>query len=755
MAKLPRKTQKIFCSKPTSENQTSVFGTMKTADKQYSTDVGTLQSNAAYEQGWKSATIASYKPFMEDFNTLNYINTSQLAYLFQQGIPEWDEATAYYKNSFCSYNGDLWQSLIDDNLGNAPFEGDEWALFSTKNKGGGLELCDIGTALYVDETKGLRRILNGGILDITFNYKAFLTRLLKIKTTNPDYFTTEENWQAEKTMNIDGCVYKFVLNYDSTGTNVISVRLPKYPDYVEINNNSINNTAPVAVYGNGRGLGLVDSVNSPTYRTLIDYSYPNNIEGLVPGNLTFDHNTVFPVGTNTSNQSGYIRNVFWGVSQNANTSGLAGTATITSNFRQTKLKMRYFIQIATGQETENNITNEIELNNPSFFGDSKYVSTKVNNLSWLKSEGQNNPKGTYPSFYDWILENVNKGTKNFKGKKLYQFKGNTTETEGYAPSCSTRNPVVGTWFYGYDPIQPFGYATQVNSDGSIVIHDTKVNKDFTLVYNQEIITLPNLLTDYDFYIDTDNETFRLPLLNGSENKLGKFEPIPLPAFGSDFSNPYVNGMYEVFASKSTNDGYLYIANRTTAFEDDNNTQTDGWGRVFCPSNLGDTIFIGTNIAEGGERFARYAKYIGNGTLYYYVGETVQNANLIDAGRIGEILPTKLDASKVKAYIVETYRNGYSWYRIYSDGWCEQGGLQHYQGSPYGLQTVTLLKPYIDTNYTVTANIVWGTDWFTNTSGQVNCASSTDVIGCITNRTKSSFDIQRLSSHFWKAEGYIA
>ena len=51
MAKLPRKTQKIFCSKPTSENQTSVFGTMKTADKQYSTDVGTLQSNAAYEQG--------------------------------------------------------------------------------------------------------------------------------------------------------------------------------------------------------------------------------------------------------------------------------------------------------------------------------------------------------------------------------------------------------------------------------------------------------------------------------------------------------------------------------------------------------------------------------------------------------------------------------------------------------------------------------------------------------------------------------
>lgn len=131
MAKLPRKTQKIFCGNPTSENQTSVFGTMKTDNKQYSTDVGTLQSNEAYEQGWKSATIASYKPFMEDFNTLNYINTSQLAYLFQQGIPEWDSATTYYINSFCTYNGEMWKSLIDDNVNNTPLEGEAWKLFAT------------------------------------------------------------------------------------------------------------------------------------------------------------------------------------------------------------------------------------------------------------------------------------------------------------------------------------------------------------------------------------------------------------------------------------------------------------------------------------------------------------------------------------------------------------------------------------------------------------------------------------------------
>lgn len=432
-------------------------------------------------------------------------------------------------------------------------------------------------------------------------------------------------------------------------------------------------------------------------------------------------------------------------------------ATQIANVQSTGFYMRddklYFIN-SQGEETEFKL-DDIELNNPSFFGDSKYVPTKVNNLSWLKSEGQNNPKGTYPSFYDWILENVNKGTKNFKGKKLYQFKGNTTETETYTPTCFTNNPVVGTWFYGYSPFQPCAYVTQVNTDGSIVVHDTKVNKDFTLVFKQEYATGDDLLTDYDFYIDTENETFRLPLLSGDENKLGKFEPIPLPAFGSDFSNPYVNGMYEVFVSKSTNDGYLYIANRNTVYEDDNNTLIDGWGRVFCPANLGDTIYIETNIAEGGQRFARYAKYIGNGTLYYYVGETVQNANLIDAGRIGEILPTKLDASKVKAYIVETYRNGQSWYRIYSDGWCEQGGYLAGQGQPYGITTVTLLKPYKDINYWVQGNIVWGgDDWYKGTF-TVNAEALTDIVVPATNRTRTSFDIQRLSSHIWYACGYIA
>ena len=109
-------------------------------------------------------------------------------------------------------------------------------------------------ALYVNEADNLRRYLNGQIVDNNKNTKVFIEDyLLGLYAANPDYFTTEDNWQAEALLNIDGCVYKFVLNYADDGKTVVSVRLPKYPDYVEIN---AGGTLPVV--GNGMTLGITD-----------------------------------------------------------------------------------------------------------------------------------------------------------------------------------------------------------------------------------------------------------------------------------------------------------------------------------------------------------------------------------------------------------------------------------------------------------------------------------------------------------------
>lgn len=60
-----------------------------------------------------------------------------------------------------------------------------------------------------------------------------------------------------------------------------------------------------------------------------------------------------------------------------------------------------------------------KFNNPFFFGMSNYFKFKPNSLSWLKSTGYYEPKAAHPDYYNWILENVNKGVEGFKGQEGY------------------------------------------------------------------------------------------------------------------------------------------------------------------------------------------------------------------------------------------------------------------------------------------------------------------------------------------------
>lgn len=122
MAKILRKTQKIFAENaPT--NQITTFGTAMTASPNNSRDLNDIQ-NANFSAGWANAIQADKAPYEEDTNGLFYAITSQLAYLFQQGIPEWDANTTYFQNSQCSVvqNGVLVikRSLTDNNTGNDP-----------------------------------------------------------------------------------------------------------------------------------------------------------------------------------------------------------------------------------------------------------------------------------------------------------------------------------------------------------------------------------------------------------------------------------------------------------------------------------------------------------------------------------------------------------------------------------------------------------------------------------------------------------
>jgi hypothetical protein len=108
-------------------------------------------------------------------------------------------------------------------------------------------------------------------------------------------------------------------------------------------------------------------------------------------------------------------------------------------------------------------------------------------------------------------------------------------------------------------------------------------------------------------------------------------------------------------------------------------------------------------------------------LYYIVVATSTKTDIeVDIDEIATDLNGKadVDLSNVptsKGILTESYVNGTSWYRVYSDGWCEQGG----QASATSL--ITLLKPFINTNYKVMASILYTN--YTNWSVGINKANT--------------------------------
>lgn len=173
MAKITRKHQKVFAGNASNNGQ---FGSAQDGTKQLSQDLAVLQSLAAFENGWNDATISSLRlPTLEEMQALHYITTSQIAYILQEGIPEYHASTEYHTNSIVKKSGtyELYGSKVNTNTGNAlPVAVDDanWQylgdLAQLVNVGGADEvlwLQDVlasGAARGVDATGWQTRILN-------------------------------------------------------------------------------------------------------------------------------------------------------------------------------------------------------------------------------------------------------------------------------------------------------------------------------------------------------------------------------------------------------------------------------------------------------------------------------------------------------------------------------------------------------------------------------------------------------------------
>ena len=144
----------------------------------------------------------------------------------------------------------------------------------------------------------------------------------------------------------------------------------------------------------------------------------------------------------------------------------------------------------------------------------------------------------------------------------------------------------------------------------------------------------------------------------------------------------------------------------------------------------------------------------DGYYYIVVATSTKTDIQVDIDNIATDLNGKadVDLSNVptsKGILTESYKNGSSWYRVYADGWCEQGGEM--SGASTNL---TFLKAFINSNYTFMATARIAGD---------NLAYTMHTI--ITNKTASTVKLtigqygqggtaQSGYIHCWRACGYI-
>lgn len=548
-----------------------------------------------------------------------------------------------------------------------------------------LKIGQIGIApLGIDETLNMERYLNGQII-IQDQFKGFTKFLKKRIELYPSLACTEDEWQTTVTMSAFSQCGKFVID-DNAGT----IRLPKV-----VNIQGLTDLSK---------LGEIVEAGLPTHTHTRGTM---NITGQTDGGFskwnasgafynTGKTHDSFGSGASGFNIQNFDASRSW--TGSTSTGNYSKALATTNTVQQEQIQYPYFIQVATGAETEDNIVNEIELNNPYSFGDSKYSPKPLNNLSWLKSEGQWNSKAVYPSCYDWALTNANNGVEGFVTTNMYYFKC-TTEDLVYCLTTATAK--IGQAIYGLNTGFK-GCVEEVTSNG---FKFTDKEKGFI-----EFITDTNSYTHnptgYEFVINTADETFKLPLLDGSEVlPSDRQEVISFNTDATYYVSKPVNGFYTLICRIANQGTGVAITNKATQQSARSNAS---FGNTMCavtlfvPANNQVVLWKSALATTNPVNECYFIPAQGNGSLYYYVGETVQNANLINAGRIEEVVSQikadKLDKSAVKAYIVESYVNGTSWYNRYSNGWIEQGGRivinsATVGGGTYNNTTLTFIKPF--------------------------------------------------------------
>lgn len=490
---------------------------------------------------------------------------------------------------------------------------------------------DLGTILCmpfgVDESENKYRYLNGQTI-VQSQYPAFTAKVKSWQSTRASLFTTETEWQAIKTASKLGQCGKFVID-NTAGT----IRLP-----LIININGLTDLS---------NAGLIKDESLPNINGSIE-GYPDRTGFGVLSGAFYAQASQSKLPTLGEDVAGYSSVLYAGFTAHNSSSSYIDNAPV----QQEAVQYPYVICVNTGVEEAERPINQYEINNPYSYGDSKYYKGTLNNLSWLKSEGQWNSGSLYNGLYNWLLEKVNKGESGYKTVNAHCY--NDTSTTYYLVWINAITPVVGATVYGWTASEPIGTISGITSSG-FTYYDIKEKVEKTVTRNSDNDEWVNWLNDYDWFINTSDQTFRLPIKTGrvllqskqatssdatwfnlySDGWLeqGGMGSIPQLSANSqtvvycDFDRRYKEQTYNVSVNFSID------ADNTTGLRNHNLTR----GK----DKLGVGLYTTLNLSGSDGRFlwstrgySDEAELYGT-NLYFFVGETVQSTNLMNLSAIIE------------------------------------------------------------------------------------------------------------------------
>ena len=414
-----------------------------------------------------------------------------------------------------------------------------------KQASSGLELLTVLIMpLGVDETENQFRYLNGQVI-MQDQFADFTSKLKARMALFPSLFTTEENWQAEKTNSKLGQCGKFVVDNDA-GT----IRLP-----CVVNINGLTDLTKC-------GVVKLESLPNITGDVSIGYGLANDVANNVRG--AFTKGTIACNALQGAVENGSVRVAF-------DASYSAPTYQNNAHVQQEAIQYPYVIVVGVKAKEATKPINDYQINNVYSFGMSQYYKGTMNNNSWLRSNNQWNSGTVYVDFYAWLTEHLNANDAGFK--------------------LST--------------------ATDI--------------------------------TDYDYVINTTDQTFRLPLLNGKETSVGSnYQSVTVKASGSTYTAP-ANGWFVAY-NANRQGGVCRLIN-TTKHISSLSAPVSGFsdGMTFVPVATGDVVELAyTGVFGLASGYFYFIPAQGDGNLYYYIGDTLQNASLINVARIEEKLVDKVD-----------------------------------------------------------------------------------------------------------------